>query len=54
MQNIKLRQNVQPQNDDNSTNMNDYVYNLWKEDFCPVAQRLLRKYFFKISSIEFC
>lgn len=40
LQNIKLRQNVQPQNDDN---MNDYVYNLWLEDFCPVAQRLLQR-----------
>ena len=42
---MKQRQ-LQPQSDDassNNINMNDYVYNLWSEEFCPVAQRLLER-----------
>lgn len=31
--------------DDNNsnTNMDDYMMNIWQEDFCPVAQRLLER-----------
>ncbi len=39
---MKIKEDHTATNED-SSNMEEYLFNIWKEDFRPVAQRLLER-----------